>query len=110
MPEIIVGFNNLNKAVESRNGCCECNETINVERRVDKGFDYSKLRRVVLVVVGRLMVSKVTRVIKSEVVIRNDIQLRNGVLLYGGESADADMSERTFCLQPAGDPLCERQL
>jgi hypothetical protein len=65
----------------------------------------------VLVVVGRLTVSKVTRVIKSEVVVWNDIQLRNDVLLvYGGESADADMSERTFCLQPAGDPLYEQNL
>ena len=63
-----------------------------------------------LVVVGRLTVSKVTRVIKSEVVVRDDIQLRNDVLLYGGESADADMSERTFCLQPAGDPLYEQHL
>jgi hypothetical protein len=64
----------------------------------------------VLVVVGRLTVSKVTRVIKSEVVVRDDIQLRNDVLLYGGESADADMSERTFCLQPAGDALYEQHL
>ena len=63
-----------------------------------------------LVVVGRLTVSKVTRVIKSEVVVRDDIQLRNDVLLYGGESADADMSERTFCLQPAGDPHYEQHL
>ena len=69
-----------------------------------------KIRWVVLVVVGRLTVSKVIQVIKSEIFIRNDIQLRNNVLLYGGESADANMSEQTFCLQPAGDPYCEWHL